>query len=109
MSATTQDNLGAGTQGEPASPGSYGEAPTAYRLPADVRIGPVHLQVSDLGRSVEFYEKLLGLAPIARGSGTASLAAQDGGPTLVELHERPGARPLGKRSKLGLYHFAILV
>ena len=109
MGATTQDIFGAGTTGEPASAGSYGEAPSGYRLPEAIRLGPVRLQVSDLGRSVEFYEQLLGLTRIQSGAGTATLAAQDGGPTLVELRERPGARSLGKRSKLGLYHFAILV
>ena len=109
MGATTQDIFGADTRGEPASAGSYGIAPSGYRLPEGVRLGPVRLQISDLGRSVDFYEHLLGLTRVHSGAGTATLAAQDGGPTLVELHERPGARPLAKRSKLGLYHFAILV
>jgi catechol 2,3-dioxygenase len=109
MGATTQDIFGAGTEGEPASAGSYGDAPSSYRLPADIAIGPVRLQVSDLGRSVDFYERLLGLEPVRTGPGAATLAAHDGGATLVELQERPGARPLAKRSRLGLYHFAILV
>lgn len=77
------------------------------RLPGATRLGPVTLQVADLARSVSYYERVLGLRPVATGEGTATLGGADG-TVLVELVERRGARPAG-RGRLGLYHFAILL
>jgi len=37
-----------------------GDAPGG-RLPAGLRLGAVHLQIADLDRSVEYYERVLGL------------------------------------------------
>jgi catechol 2,3-dioxygenase len=39
----------------------------------------------------------------------AVLGAQDEGRPLVELHEHPGAAPVPRRGRLGLYHYAILL
>jgi catechol 2,3-dioxygenase len=78
------------------------------RLPDRTRLGPVRLQVADLGRSIEYYERVIGLRVAGRGTDSATLAAH-GGPVLVELHERRGAEPVPRRGRLGLYHFAILV
>jgi len=89
--------------------GTYGVAPAGYRLPAATRLGPVTLQVSDLARSIAYYESVIGLRVLDRGAGTARLGAQGGGTALVELRERPGAQPVPRRGRLGLYHFAILV
>lgn len=91
---------------EPATPGSYGEAPSGFRLPAATSVGSVTLQVADLERSVEFYRTTLGLAELGRDGGVALLGA--GARPLVELRERRGARPAG-RGRLGLFHFAILL
>ena len=87
----------------------YGIAPPGYRLPAETRLGPVRLQVADLARSLEYYERVLGLRLLRRGQGTAVLGDVSGATPLVELHERPGARPVPRRGRLGLYHFAILL
>lgn len=87
----------------------YGIAPAGYRLPAETRLGRVRLQVADLGRSVDFYEEVLGLRLLARNGADATLAALGDDTPLVELHELPGATPVPRRGRLGLYHFAVLL
>jgi len=87
---------------------SYGIRPPAYRLPDATHLGAVHLQVSDLARSVAYYEQVLGLRAVDRTAATATLAAADGH-VLVRLEARPGVRPAPPRATLGLYHFAILL
>ena len=114
MTASTHRLFGAGDGSEPATPGSYGQPPAGYRLPAATRLGRVRLQVADLTRSLAFYEGVLGLRPVGHGAGRVTLAAApnalgDAGPPLVELGERPGARPVTQGSRLGLYHVAILL
>jgi catechol 2,3-dioxygenase len=93
----------------PAAPGTYGEAPSGYRLPDGTRLGPVRLQIADLARSVAYYEQVLGLRLAERSGRSAQLAAQGDGPVLVELHEWRRARPMVQRGRLGLYHFAVLL
>jgi catechol 2,3-dioxygenase len=73
-------------------------------LPATLRLGAVHLTVSDLDRSVAFYQDALGLRHQRREDPVAALGA--GGEELVVLHEEPGARPAGRHA--GLYHYALL-
>ena len=103
---------GAGLR-EPASaatadPG-YGIAPPGYRLPADTRLGRVRLQVADIGRSIAYYEEVIGLRTVERTGDTAILAPVGDVNPLVELHQRLGAAPVPRRGRLGLYHFAILL
>ena len=81
----------------------------SHRLPAETRLGPVRLQTADLARSIDYYERVVGLRVVERDAGSARLAAQGGGAALVDLRERPGAAPVPRRGRLGLYHFAILV
>lgn len=78
------------------------------RLPTDIKLGPVTLQVADLERSLSFYGGLLGLKLLERDAGCARLGAEDGAP-LITLWERPGARPVPRRGRLGLYHAALLL
>jgi catechol 2,3-dioxygenase len=81
----------------------------AARLPDALRLGHVRLQVSDLERSLEYYTSVLGLDARRIDRTSAALHA-DGEPApLVELVERPGTTAIGANSRLGLYHFAILV
>jgi len=96
MTATTSD------------PG-YGIAPPGYRLPAPTRLGAVRLQVADLDRSLPWYRRVLGLEPLNRSDGIVALGPPQSGRTLVELHERPGANPVPRRGRLGLYHYALLL
>jgi catechol 2,3-dioxygenase len=73
-------------------------------LPATLRLGAAHLTVSDLDRSVAFYQDALGLRQHQREDAVAALGA--GGEDLLVLHVEPGARPAGRHA--GLYHFALL-
>ena len=87
----------------------YGVAPGGYRLPDETRLGPVKLQVSDLARSVAYYETVIGLHAISQGGGNARLGAHGDDTMLVGLTEKPGVNAVPRRGLLGLYHFAILV
>lgn len=77
------------------------------RLPAAARLGTVELVVSDLERSIRFYEEQLGLHANARDRDRVDLtAAPDGGSEpLLALVERPDARPSG--SFANLFHVAL--
>ncbi len=87
----------------------YGVAPAGYRLPDATRLGPVRLQVSDLARSVAYYESVIGLHTLSQGESNARLGAQGSEAMLVGLQEKRGIAPVPRRGRLGLYHFAILV
>jgi catechol-2,3-dioxygenase len=56
MGVTREDLFSGDSAPEPATPGSYGVAPPAFRLPDATRVGAVHLQVGDLARSSAYYE-----------------------------------------------------
>jgi catechol 2,3-dioxygenase len=73
-------------------------------LPAQLRLGPVHLTVADVDRSIDWYERSLGLRLQNREDGKAELG--DGTETVVVVHEDPEARPAGRHA--GLYHYALL-
>lgn len=87
----------------------YGIAPKGYRLPSATHIGRVTLQVADLARSLAYYDRVLGFRVLERTPGNAILGAQAGDQPLIELRERPGATPMPRRGRLGLYHYAILL
>lgn len=93
----------------PTSPQPYGMASAGYRLPDATRLGAVHLQVADLGRSVAYYSDVIGLRVVHAVSGVAELAAYDDDRRLVVLHERRGAAPVPPQGRLGLFHVAILL
>lgn len=92
--------------------------PVAPRLPDDTHIGRARLRVADLGRSLAFYQDVLGLREAGSEGRTVTLSAGDepdladpGEPReLIILQETPGiirrpARPI----TTGLYHVALLV
>ena len=91
----------------PYDPEAAGITPTGFRAPAATRLGRVRLQVADLERSLDWYGRVLGLRVVERRGPVAALAPVAGAPTLVELHERPGAAPA--RGRLGLFHVALLL
>jgi len=73
-------------------------------LPDGLRLGPVSLTVTDLDRSIPFYESAIGLQLARRDGAEAALGA--GGEDLLVLVEEPDARRAGRHA--GLYHFALL-
>jgi catechol 2,3-dioxygenase len=81
------------------------DEPVRAEVPPATRMGPVHLTVADLGRSLAYYEQQIGLGVLAREDRRATLGT--GGDTLLVLAEEPGARPADGYS--GLFHFALLV
>jgi catechol 2,3-dioxygenase len=68
-------------------------------------MGTVHLTVGDLRRSLDYYQRAIGLDVLDEGGGEASLGA--GGKPLLHLAELAGARPADGYA--GLFHFALLV
>ncbi len=82
------------------------EPTTAGVLPAETTLGPAHLQVRDLDRSIRFYTETLGFRLLERADDSATLAAGDT-PWLL-LTQPEGVTPRPPRTT-GLYHVAILV
>jgi catechol 2,3-dioxygenase len=87
----------------------YGIAPTGYRLPPATHVGLVRIQVADLDRSIAYYEKVIGFRVLERADGVARLGPNGVDVTLLEIHEKPGVHSVGRRGRIGLYHFAILL
>ena len=71
----------------------------------DTHMGLVELSVSDLDRSLAYWQDAIGLRVLSRENGTAELGA-DATP-LVRFVEEPGARPA--QGYTGLFHVALLV
>jgi catechol 2,3-dioxygenase len=93
---------------EPAS------SPTPTRpalppIPAETRIGHVHLKVSDLERAVAFYRDVLGFEVMARYGSQAAFLSAGGYHHHIGLNtwESAGGGP-PPRGTTGLYHFAVL-
>ncbi len=74
------------------------------KLADSLDLGPVHIAVTDLDRSVGFYQDAIGLQMRERNGTEASLGA--GGDELLRLVEDRSAKPAGRHA--GLYHFALL-
>jgi catechol 2,3-dioxygenase len=78
-------------------------------LPDALRLGPVRLRVSDLRRSLDYYTQVLGLEARDVTPTTAALHAHGEDAPLVVLDADPDTSPVRIQSRLGLYHFAILL
>ena len=68
------------------------------------RMGPVELSVSDLERTLDYWQGVVGLRVLARDNGRASLGTDT---ELVRFVEEPGAR--SARGFAGLFHVALLL
>src|SRR3954470_24279803 len=79
-------------------------APATAPLADTLRLGAVHLTVTDLDRSVAFYQDAIGLRLHRREDPVAAMGA--GGEDLVVLVEEQTARRAGRHA--GLYHVALL-
>lgn len=74
-------------------------------LPDTLRLGPVHLIVSDLDRSLAWYQRSLGLVVHSRADG-AGAELGDGENVVLVLEADPAAARAGRHA--GLYHYALL-
>lgn len=91
----------------PAQP-PFGVAPPAFRLPRATSPGAIHLLVSDLDRSIDYYTRVLGFRAERPKPGRAELKALGGDLPLVTLRTEPGVKR-ATRGAFGLFHFAILL
>lgn len=80
-----------------------------YQLPAATKIGHIHLKVSDLNRSLDFYCKLLGFELMTTHRNQAAFISAGGYHHHIGLNtwHSKDAPPAPKRSA-GLFHTAIL-
>lgn len=80
-----------------------------YIAPAQTRIGHVHLKVSDLQKSLDFYSGLLGFELTTTYGDQAAFISAGGYHHHIGLNtwHSEGA-PLAKKQGVGLYHTAIL-
>ena len=70
-------------------------------------MGLVELSVSDLDRSLAYWQDAIGLRVLSRDDGTAELGAGGVDAPLLRFVEEPGARPADGFT--GLFHVALLV
>jgi catechol 2,3-dioxygenase len=80
-----------------------------YKIPAQTRIGHVHLKVSDLQKSLDFYSGLLGFDKMMMYGGQAAFISAGGYHHHIGLNtwQSKGAPPAPEYAP-GLYHTAIL-
>src|SRR3982750_1013319 len=81
----------------------------AYKIPAQTRIGHVHLKVSDLQKSLDFYCGLLGFSKMMLYGDSAAFISAGGYHHHIGLNtwHSKSAGPAPLRAA-GLYHLAIL-
>jgi catechol 2,3-dioxygenase len=80
-------------------------APAHGEISEATTVGPVHLTVADLGSSLDYYRRTIGLERLGHEEGRLSLGS--GGRELLCLVQEAGARRAPGHT--GLYHFALLV
>ncbi len=79
-----------------------------YKIHPDVRIGYIHLSVSDLQKSLYFYNEILGFEITHEWQGAVFLSAGDYHHHIgLNTWNSPNARK-PHEGQIGLYHFAIL-
>lgn len=80
-----------------------------YKIPAQTRIGHVHLKVADIQRSLDFYCGILGFELITTYGSEAAFISAGGYHHHIGLNtwQSKNAPPTAKNSP-GLYHSAIL-
>jgi len=81
------------------------ERENGTRIAPETTVGPVHLTVADLDRSIDYYRDRIGLRVIRRDGSEAALGTR--GDELLVLYQEPGAQSV--QGHTGLFHFAILL
>lgn len=79
-----------------------------FKMAPSMKIGYVSLNVSDLGRSLDFYKSVLGFKSVARPSDNKVLLST-GGSHLLELQQFKALDSNSAARRAGLYHYAILL
>jgi catechol 2,3-dioxygenase len=80
-----------------------------YHIPQETRIGHVHLKVSDLQRSIDFYCGLLGFKLTQKYGDQAAFVSAGGYHHHIGLNTWQSQNfPPANREGVGLYHLAIL-
>jgi len=81
--------------------------------PLNLKIDHVHLNISNLEKSLQFYRSILGFSIARKNHKTALLSTDDNNSEsfLVALSEsdEEGPSTARNRQKAGMYHFAILL
>lgn len=73
----------------------------------ETHLGPLHVLVADLQRSLDFYTEVIGFKTLQRENDYASLSA-DGKRPVLALSASPNVKPRPLHA-FGLYHFALLL
>ncbi len=81
------------------------ETLTTFHLDPATHMGHAHLNVANLGRQIEFYQRVIGLALHWQDDSSAGLGV--GGEDLLRLTQARAARRYAGTT--GLYHFALLM
>jgi len=70
-------------------------------------VGDLHLYVADLGRSISFYEEVIGFSVLSLNANKAVLTAN--GTSALLTIEQPSKVVDKLQTTTGLYHFALLL
>jgi len=80
-----------------------------YVIPAQARIGHVHLKVSDLERALEFYRDLLGFELVMKYGSQAAFVSAGGYHHHIGLNTwHSKDMPAASQDGVGLYHLAVV-
>ncbi|MGI0056319.1 MAG: VOC family protein [Nitrosarchaeum sp.] len=79
-----------------------------FTIDPKARIGQVHLKVSDIDKSLKFYESFLGLKIIEKTSQIVFLSSDGKMLYLIALSKAKSSNTNQQR-RVGRYHFAILL
>lgn len=85
--------------------------PNGFEMNPVMKIGSVSLNVSDIQKSIDFYQSVLGFRLLGKPSNDRALLTNDGNQShLVELlRVSPSKTSLQITKRAGLYHFAVLL
>lgn len=79
-----------------------------FSIDSNARIGQVHLKVSDIDKSLQFYESFLGFKIVERNTQGVLLSPDGKMPYLIAL-SKAKSNDSSQQRRAGLYHFAILL